>query len=358
MKIIYVKPNNSSFIHGDEELLSKHFEVRSLLLEQAKGNTVYFKNLLNMCWVLLLKGLTGKFVFVCWFADYHAALMTFLARITGNKSVIFIGGQETVCYPELNKGVYRNKFRGWCVAYSLRNATTVIANHLSLIYHENRYYNADNPHIDGVKHYVRGFKTPFDVVYNGIDSTKFVRDFSISKQPNLILTVGTMSHLGDFKNKGFDLFIEVAARNPQWQMILIGMNPNYLEWVEENYSVLKIKNLKIIPSFCPQDILSKNYNQAKVFVQCSITEGMPNTLSEAMLLECVPVGSNINGIPDAIGDTGVIVKHRNVTEIETAIEKALTMNTSSAARQRVIELFSFEKREKKLSEIFRDIVNL
>jgi glycosyltransferase involved in cell wall biosynthesis len=82
---------------------------------------------------------------------------------------------------------------------------------------------------------------------------------------------------------------------------------------------------------------------------------MPNTLSEAMLLECVPVGSNINGIPDAIGNTGVIVNHRNVEEIETAIEKALTMNTSAAARQRVIELFSFQKREKQLYEIFKTL---
>lgn len=357
MKIIYVKPNNSSFIRGDEELLAKHFEVSTLLLNQAKGNVVYFSNMLNMCLKLFLKGLVGKYTFVCWFADYHSALMTFFARITGNKSVVFIGGQETVCYPELGKGVYRNKLRGRFVMYSLRNATHVIANHKSLIYHENRYYNAEKPHIDGVKHYVKGFKTPVDEVYNGIDPVKFVRDFNIPKQNNLVLTVGTMSHLGDFQNKGFDMFIQVAARNPQWQMVLIGLNPGYLDWVEENYSVSKISNLKIIPSFCPQDILNENYNKAQVFVQCSITEGMPNTLSEAMLLECVPVGSNINGIPDAIGDTGVIVLHRNVEEIEAAIEKAIKMNTASAARQRVIELFSFEKREKLLVEIFEKIRN-
>ena len=356
MKIIYVKPNNSSFIRGDEELLSKHFEVSTLLLEQAKGNRVYFKNMLKMCWVLLSKGLSGKFIFVCWFADYHSALMTFFARITGNKSVIFIGGQETVCYPELGKGVYRNKFRGWFVGYSLRNATQVIANHQSLIYHENKYYNAENPHIDGVKHYVKGFKTPVDVVYNGVDPTKFVRDPQILKQQNLVLTVGTMSHLGDFQNKGFDMFIQVAARRPQWQFVLIGLYKSYLDWVEENYAVSKIPNLKIIPSFCPQDILNENYNKAQVFVQCSITEGMPNTLSEAMLLECIPVGSNINGIPDAIGKTGVVVQHRNVEEVEAAIEKALQMNTSADARQRVIDLFSFQKREKLLVEIFEKLL--
>lgn len=355
MKIIYIKPNNSSFIIVDEKILGRHFDVSSLLLEQAKGNVVYFRNMLKMCFTLLLKGLGGKYVFVCWFADYHSALMTFFARITGNKSVVFIGGQEAVCYPELSKGVYRNKLRGRFVMYSLRNATHVIANHKSLIYHENHYYNAENPHIDGIKHYVKGFETPLDVVFNGIDSAKFVRDFSIAKQHNLVLTVGTMSHLGDFQNKGFDMFIQVAARKPEWQFVLIGLNSGYLDWVEENYSVSKITNLRIVPFSCSQDVLSDYYNKAQVFVQVSITEGMPNTLSEAMLLECVPVGSNINGIPDAIGETGVIVLHRNVEEIEAAIEKALTMNTSAAARQRVIELFSFEKREKQIVDIFQRI---
>lgn len=357
MKIIYVKPNNSSFIRGDEELLGRHFEVSSVLLEQAKGNSIYFRNMLKMCLILFFKGLGGKYVFACWFGDYHAALMVLFAKITGNKSIVFIGGQETVCYPELGKGVFRNKFRGWFVKYSLRNATFIIPNHNSLIYHENRYYNSENPHIDGVKHYVKRFKTPFEVVYNGIDPTKFVRDVKISKQENLVLTVGTMSHLGDFQNKGFDLFIQVASQKPQWQFVLIGLHPAYSTWVEENYSVSKIPNLKIIHSFCPQDILSENYNKAKVFVQCSITEGMPNTLSEAMLLECIPVGSNINGIPDAIGNTGVVVEHRIVGEIENAIEKAMLMNTSEAARRRVIDLFSFEKRENQLVGIFEKLSN-
>jgi glycosyltransferase involved in cell wall biosynthesis len=355
MKIVFIKPNNSSFIRGDEELLVRHYRVLPTLLNQSKGNLVYSLNMLGMCFKLLFNGVFSNAIFVCWFADYHSALMVLLAKITGSKSVIFIGGQEVVCYLELGKGVYQNKIRAWFVKFSLRNATRVIANHKSLIYHENSYYNSENPHIDGVKHYVEGFRTPVDIVYNGIDPQKFARDFNIQKQENLILTVGTMSHLGDFQNKGFDMFIQVAAQKPQLEFVLIGLNPNYLDWVEQNYSVSKISNLKIIPSFCPQAVLNENYNKARVFVQASITEGMPNTLSEAMLLECIPVGSNINGIPDAIGDTGVVVMHRSVDEIGNAIDKALLLKTSKAARQRVIEMFSFEKREEQLVEILKTV---
>lgn len=356
MKLIYIKPNNSSFIRGDEQILAGMFPLKSILLFQAKGNVHYFLNQLKMCFLLLWTGLTQRrALFVCWFGDYHAALMVFLGKITRSKTVIFIGGQETVCYHELGKGIYRNKFRAFFVRYALRNASLIISNHPSLIYHENFYYNQKEPHIDGVKHYVPGFKTPVSYLNNGIDGRRFVRDVNIPKIENKVLTVGTMSHLGDFKNKGFDMFIEVAARNIQWQFVLIGLHPAYLNWVEENYQVSKISNLTIIPTFCPLEVLMENYNQAKVFVQASITEGMPNTLSEAMLLECIPVGSNINGIPDAIGDTGVVVKHRKVEEIEEAIALAMQMNSGHKARERVLEHFSFEQREASLLQIIGEL---
>ncbi len=351
-KIIYIKPHGATFINGDQELLSRHFEVKAIALEQNKGNFRYLLNILKMCFVLLVNGFTGKYIFACWFADYHSAVMTFMARITGSKSVVFIGGQEAICYHELNKGVYRKKIRSAFVAYSLRKASLIISNHQSLIYHENSYYNAENPHIDGIAHYVKNLHTPVEIVYNGIDPAKFSPDPQITKQKNLVLTVGTMNQIGDFYNKGFDMFIQAAAAMPEFEFILIGLKPTFLEWTEQNYKVSEIRNLRIIPSFCPHEVLRESYNKAAVFVQCSITEGMPNTLSEAMLLGCVPVGSNINGIPDAIGDTGVIVKHRQVDEIKEAIMRASVLQNPGAARARVTELFSFDRREQQLKAIF------
>jgi glycosyltransferase involved in cell wall biosynthesis len=232
----------------------------------------------------------------------------------------------------------------------------IIANHKSLIYHENYYYNAENPHIDGITHYVPGLRTKTEIIYNGIDTKRIVRDYSVKKQDNLVLTVGTMTQIGDFYNKGYDLFIQVAARNKELDFVMIGVKPSILNWLEEQYKVSQINNLQIIPSFCPQDILNINYNKAKVFVQASITEGMPNTLSEAMLLECIPVGSNINGIPDAIGDTGIIVKHRNVEELEIAIKEAMKLNSGEKARQRVLDLFSISVREEKILKIISETI--
>lgn len=357
VRIIYIKPANSSFIRGDQQIFEKEFEVKPFLMDQNKNKAIYGLKLLGLFFYLLSSLFNKNVIFVSWFADYHSALMALVGKLTGKKTVVFIGGQEAVCYPELKKGVYRKKIRGLCVKFALRNASLIISNHQSLIYHENYYYNAENPHIDGIKHYVSNLKTRTEIIYNGIDPTRFKRDESIPKRDNMVLTVGTMSQLGDFYNKGFDLFIEAAARNAATNFVLIGLNPNYLDWAEKNYKVSQLSNLQIIPSFCPHEVLNEKYNQAKVFVQASITEGMPNTLSEAMLLECIPVGSNINGIPDAIGDTGIIIKRRNVEELEKGINKALKMNSGKNARQRVLDLFSIGLREEKIRRLFKELMN-
>ncbi len=347
-KVVYIKPNESSFIGVDQKILENYYNVTPILLSQKKGNLQYGWNNIKLFFRLLWSGLKKDVIFICWFGDYHAAVMVLAAKITRTKSVIFVGGQEAVCYPELKKGVYRKKIRGFLVGYALKNTSLIIANHKSLIYHENHYYNAENPHVDGIKHYVNRIHTPIEIIYNGINPDKFVRDYSIKKEENLILTVGTMNQIGDFYNKGFDLFIHVAKRNPQWQFVLISLNSSYVSWVEENYHFSKISNLKVYQSFCSTEVLNKYYNRAKVFVQTSITEGMPNSLSEAMLLECIPVGSNVNGIPDAIGNTGVVITKRSPEDLERGIHKAMQMDTATQARERVIQNFSFEKREQQI----------
>ena len=354
-RIIYIKPADSSFIRGDEHIFRKEYEVIPFLMNQNKNKLIYGLRLTGLFFYLLSAIFKQNVIFISWFADYHSALMAFMGKLTKKKTVIFIGGQEAVCYPELNKGVYRKKIRGLCVKFALKNTDLIIANHKSLIYHENSYYNSENPHIDGIQHYIKGLTTPIEIIYNGIDSQRFIRNESIQKINNMVLTVGTMSQTGDFYNKGFDMFIEVASRHPEINFTLIGLNPNYLEWTETNYKVSQIPNLEIIPSFCPHELLNTRYNQAKVFVQVSITEGMPNTLSEAMLLECIPVGSNVNGIPDAIGGTGIIVKQRNVEQIEQAITDALKMNSGKQARERVTEMFSIEKRGKEILQLLQKI---
>ena len=168
---------------------------------------------------------------ICWFGGIVCRNNDTIARLLGEKSIIIAGGQEAICYKKtLGKGVYLKRFRGWCVKYALRNATLILPNHSSLIYHENSFYNSDNPHIDGIRYYVKDLKGEIIVVPNGIDFSRINRNQEIKKNQNLVLTVGTMNKEADFYNKGFDLFISLSQLHKNKEFVLIGVKKSYLTY--------------------------------------------------------------------------------------------------------------------------------
>lgn len=351
-KILFIKPANYSFTVNDQKILEKHFRVKSFLIARKNAGFHFIWRIINLKLFILFNS-GGTRLMITWFADYHAAVMVILGKLLDIKVVIIAGGQEAVCYPELKKGVYYKKFRGAVVRFALRHADLILPNHESLVYHENFYYDPSGKK-DGMKYYVPGLTTKITIIPNGIETDKFFRDSSIRKDPKTVLTVGTMNSVYDFINKGYDLFIEMAKRNPDLNFIMVGLKKQFLSWIEANYPFQDIPNLTTIYSFCPHEVLFESYNKAQVFVQASITEGMPNTLCEAMLCECTPVGSNVNGIPDAIGTTGIIIKKRDVAELESGVRRALTLNSGKEAAKRIRENFSFGLREQKMMKVLQE----
>jgi glycosyltransferase involved in cell wall biosynthesis len=84
---------------------------------------------------------------------------------------------------------------------------------------------------------------------------------------------------------------------------------------------------------------------------------MPVSLSEAMLCECIPVGSDVNGIPDAIGPYGIVIHKRTANNLQAAIRKALTLESGEASRAHTIANFSIAVREKKMMDILRNYIS-
>ena len=351
--ILYIKHADSSFVLADQQTLGKSYAVKPFLLNQSGGKHIFLLRLLGMIG-FVFRNRKGTVYLITWFADYHAAILSALGKLFGIPVIIFAGGQEAVSYPELGKGVYHHKIRGRFVKYALRNCSLIIPNHQSLIFHENHYYSSAGKK-DGIRHYIPDLTTRIEIIPNGIDTTKYFRDYSIPKQTDSILTVGTMLAWSDFMNKGFDLFIQLAERNPTLAFTLIGLHPRYALKVEEQFGVSAIPNLQIIHLYCPDEVLFPSYNKAKVFIQASITEGMPNTLNEAMLCGCIPVGSDVNGIPDAMGGTGVLVRHRDIGELEQAVQKALTLHTEEEAIRYAQNHFTKEIRAAKIRSLLTSL---
>ena len=108
-----------------------------------------------------------------------------------------------------------------------------------------------------------------------------------------------------------------------------------------------------IKEFVDHDQMINLLSASKVYLQLSLSEGLPNTLCEAMLCECIPIGSDVNGIPKAIGNTGYVLKVKNVDILKSYIEEALKMdaNQGALARERIMSMFPLSKRIEGLKTI-------
>ena len=83
-----------------------------------------------------------------------------------------------------------------------------------------------------------------------------------------------------------------------------------------------------------------------------MSEGCPNALSEGMLCECVPIVSNVGGMPDIVSDCGFILKTKDVQQFENLISQAINTNDltilGKKARERIKNNYTFEKRKELL----------
>jgi glycosyltransferase involved in cell wall biosynthesis len=71
-----------------------------------------------------------------------------------------------------------------------------------------------------------------------------------------------------------------------------------------------------------------------------------------MLCECVPIVSNVGGMPDIAADCGYILKYKNINELyeltNSAINNFELDKLGKKARQRIVENYTFEKRRDQL----------
>ena len=72
-----------------------------------------------------------------------------------------------------------------------------------------------------------------------------------------------------------------------------------------------------------------------------------------MLCECIPLGNKVFGIPNAIGDTGIIFEGSN--DIKKVIEflNDNKRKDGSKARKRIIKKFSKNRREAQFKRVLK-----
>lgn len=357
-KVLLVKHYlfNAKTYLNDAEILSERFELSIYNAKLTKG----------LCFLLAFTKQFFHHYFVIrkydlvyiWFADYHSLLAIFFAKLFNKKSVINVGGFDATYIPEIKCGAFnkkglKNRFRYFCLEYSFRNCDYILTVDDSLIKNENHYIYSDTNKIlkDGVLTYMPDLKTKIKTVYTCYKQDEFKKNHLIKKIP-VVLSVGLTPNWNEFKRKGFDKLVEVSAILSNIKFVIIGVSK------EQIISIAKLQrsNLELYEKV-PQEELFKYFSSAKVYAQLSLFEGLPNTLCEAMLFECIPVGSNVNGIPVAIGNNGFIVYKKDINEIVEKITLAINspIELGTKARNHIVNNFSYQKRSEELQSIINNL---
>ena len=329
--ILFVHTSFSSFVRIDYETLAKHHPIKRFQYRTSKKLVSNAINQIKLLFWLLRHIWKAQFVFV-YFADYHSFLPILFARIFRKPSALVLAGYGVTYIPELKYGSFANPLRGFCARYSIENADYLLP--------------VDDSLIEEAKEWVKTFKGEIRTIPFGFDSQKWFCDDEKEKE---VLTVGNFDTVQRIQRKGGDFLLKVAEYLPQYRFVMIGVTEQGRQLMNPPSNVQFIEKVT-------QDELRKYYSKAKVYVQFSLHEGLPNVVGEAMLCECIPVGSNANGIPTEIGECGFVLEQREPRLAAELIEKAMVAPPSlgKKARKRIEREFTPQRREKELLEIINN----
>lgn len=320
--ILFIHTGFSSFVRSDYEIFNKHFPVKRFQYKQSKRLISHMQFQSKLLLFLLKNIWSAKIIFV-FFADYHSFLPILFSRIFKKRAIVVLGGYDVTYIPELKYGSFSNALRSFCTKFSIENASFLAP--------------VDESLIAEARNRVERIRGQVGVIPTGYNPEKWYCD---TEKESIVLTVGPYPTLQRVKLKGIDFLLEVARVLAQYRFIIVGMDEQVKQRLNAPANVQFIERLS-------QEELRKYYSRAKVYAQFSLREGLPNAVCEAMMCECIPVGSDKNGIPTAIGNCGFILKQRDVRLAAQLIEQAMNapLDLGKKARQRILENFTPLQRE-------------
>ena len=185
------------------------------------------------------------------------------------------------------------------------------------------------------------------VIYNGTDPQRFTLRTHRIPGPPRVMSMGLI-----FPLKGqLDLIEAAALVRQQMPDVEFGF---YGSASDEGYyaeCLTRIKDLQLGETVKFHGLTSDPasvYQQADVVAMPSVSEAFPYALIEAMLCGAAVAATDVGGVREALGDTGVLVTPRRPAEMAAALVKMLKApevcaRMGLAARERALEHFTLAK---------------
>jgi glycosyltransferase involved in cell wall biosynthesis len=194
-------------------------------------------------------------------------------------------------------------------------------------------------------------------VYNGVDPADFP---VIEREPDTptISWAGRVDPVKDLETLLL-AFALVHHRMPKARLRMFGAPPpgqeEYLERCRSLAEELGISEVAKFEGRVPD--ISDAYAAGQVVVLCSIAEGFPYTLIEAMTCGRPCVATDVGGVGEAVADTGMIVPPRSPEALADACltllqDASLRRKLGAAARMRALEYFTVDRAISAFDEIY------
>ncbi len=204
------------------------------------------------------------------------------------------------------------------------------------------------------------------VLYNGVDGEKFKphpevrstmrRDLGIPADGLVVGSVGRMVPLKDAMTL-LHAAETLLASLPNIYVLLVGSGPE-LARLREYVSLSSLLNGHVMfPG--TSDNVDDLLNAMDVFVLPSLSEGMSNTLLEAMATGLPVIATRVGGNPEVIDESvcGYLFQPRDAGRLSTRLgmlaqDHQLRAQFGKAARQRALERFSLEGMLRRYYELY------
>ncbi len=205
-----------------------------------------------------------------------------------------------------------------------------------------------------------------DVLHNGIDIDYWRRDTALpvlrgelGMSPDNIL-VGTVARITYDKDLPtfYRVAEEVVRRNANVIFVIVG--DGYGDELPKARAEVASRGLEHVVRFTGhRNDLRDIYASFDLFLMTSLTEGMPNTLLEAMALGVPSVSTRVGGVPELLedGKEGFLAPVGDAEGLAAAIlrliqDPELLAQCGAACRERVEQHFSFSRRVRLMEDYY------
>jgi len=176
----------------------------------------------------------------------------------------------------------------------------------------------------------------------------------------LIANIGRLS-----PEKGQAAFLaaarEIVQRHRNTRFVLFGLGPNQAE-LEQFVARNDLAAHVIFAGYCGD--MGVIYNELDLVVQSSLTEGMPNVVIEALLMEVPVIATDVGGTREVLthGLTGVLIAPREHHALVDSIEEFVAnpqpfIGMAREGRRDMLRRFDHTRRVERLVEVYEAVIH-